>query len=542
MIISGKLFDFKNPDYHAVLAARIKRAIKLRDNPKTIESLRQFYASDVVAFINDWGVTVDPRNATKRDAQGNKRLVQIPFVLFPKQEDAINWLESKLVEEDDGIIEKSRDMGMTWLMGAWAVSRSVLHPDQTIGFGSRKLHLVDKTGDPTCIFWKLEEFAANLPRSFRAGFTRAHHTHLLLRFPHMNSSCIGEGGDQIGRGGRTTAYIVDESAFLERPERVDAALSANTNTRIDLSSVNGMGNPFAEKRHSWPDHKIFTFHWTSDPRKDDAWYAKQKERLNPIIVAQEIDLSYTASKTGIVCPHEWINAAKDAHLKLGIEPSGERIGSLDVADEGVDMNCWAMRHGIVLRNVHPWTGKGSDIFETTTKTFTFAHEAGATRVKFDSDGLGAGVRGDAKQVNEERKANSARTIEFEPFRGSGEVIDPDAEFFQGSDDFPSRTNKDFFANRKAQAWWSLRMRLQNTFRAVNGLEYDPDDLISLDSTMPELDKLIAELVQPTYQINTAGKILIDKAPKGTRSPNRADAVMIAYAPEKPRAVSIFDIL
>lgn len=542
MIISGKLFDFKNPDYHAILGARLKRAMKLRDNPRIIDGLREFYATDLVAFINDWGVTVDPRNSTKRDAQGNKRLVQIPFVLFPKQAEAIEWLERKVADEEDGLIEKSRDMGMTWLMGAWAVSRSVLHADQTIGFGSRKLHLVDKTGDPSCIFWKLEEFAANLPRSFRAGFTRAHHTHLLLRFPHTNSSCIGEGGDQIGRGGRTTAYVVDESAFLERPERVDAALSANTNTRLDLSSVNGMGNPFAEKRHSWPDRQIFTFHWSADPRKDAEWYAKQKARLNPIIVAQEIDLSYTASKTGIVCPHEWINAAIGAARKLGITVSGERIGALDVADEGVDLNCWAERHGIELRDVQPWSGKGSDIFETTEKAFTLAHAAQCTRVKFDSDGLGAGVRGDAKQINDARKEAKAYEIEFEPFRGSGEVMDPDEEFFKGDDDFPSRTNRDFFANRKAQAWWSLRMRFQNTFRAVNGLEYDPDDLISLDPAMPELSKLIAELVQPTYRINTAGKILIDKAPDGSRSPNRADAVMIAYAPEKPRAVSIFDIL
>ena len=39
-----------------------------------------------------------------------------------------------------------------------------------------------------------------------------------------------------------------------------------------------------------------------------------------------------------------------------------------------------------------------------------------------------------------------------------------------------------------------------------------------------------ELSQPTYTVNGVGKIVIDKAPEGTKSPNLADAVMIAYQP------------
>ena len=63
-------------------------------------------------------------------------------------------------------------------------------------------------------------------------------------------------------------------------------------------------------------------------------------------------------------------------------------------------------------------------------------------------------------------------------------------------------------------------------------EYDPDDLISLDGDMTELPKLIMELSQPTFSLNTAGKVVIDKAPDGTRSPNHADAVMIRNAPRR----------
>ncbi|EBG2976120.1 TerL protein, partial [Salmonella enterica subsp. enterica] len=47
-----------------------------------------------------------------------------------------------------------------------------------------------------------------------------------------------------------------------------------------------------------------------------------------------------------------------------------------------------------------------------------------------------------------------------------------------------------------------------------------------------------ELSQPTWSKNAVGKILVDKQPDGTKSPNLADSVMIAYAPmEMPIVIS-----
>jgi hypothetical protein len=97
---------------------------------------------------------------------------------------------------------------------------------------------------------------------------------------------------------------------------------------------------------------------------------------------------------------------------------------------------------------------------------------------------------------------------------------------------PKRKNVDFFANKKAQSWWALRLRFQNTYRAVvERLPVGADDIISLDPNLPELLPLTMELSQPTYSINNAGKIVIDKAPDGARSPNLGDAVMIAMNPQ-----------
>jgi hypothetical protein len=129
------------------------------------------------------------------------------------------------------------------------------------------------------------------------------------------------------------------------------------------------------------------------------------------------------------------------------------------------------------------------------------------------------VRGDARVINDGRK----KALSVEAFRGSAKVFEPEGEDVKG------RKNEDFFANMKAQAWWSLRTRFQKTYRAVaEGHTDTPDELISIPADLPNRAKLCMELSQPTYSLNTAGKVVVDKTPDGARSPNFGDAVMIRF--------------
>jgi phage terminase large subunit len=132
---------------------------------------------------------------------------------------------------------------------------------------------------------------------------------------------------------------------------------------------------------------------------------------------------------------------------------------------------------------------------------------------------------DARTISEARDAAGKFAIRDEPFRGSGAVWDPEGEMVS------KRKNKDYFANAKAQAWWALRLRFQATWRALHErMPYDPDAIISINPRLAELLPLTMELSQPTYSINSVGKILVDKTPDGMKSPNLADAVMIAFEP------------
>jgi len=520
-------FNWKEPDYNPVFRKRWQVLERLRDNPEQLPAIKQFYRERPAQFINDWGVTYDPRNVER----GLPPLV--PFLLFPRQAEWIDYVLRKWRAQEPGLTEKSRECGVTWLAVATACTLGIFYEGVSIGFGSRKAEYVDKIGELKSIIEKGRVFMSALPHEFRAGWVRELHApHMRMRFPDTGSNIGGEGGDDIGRGDRRSIYFVDEAAHLERPESVDAALSMTTNCRIDVSSVNGSANPFAIKRHSGMV-EVFTFHWRDDPRKDQAWYDRKAAEIgDPVIVAQELDIDYQASTEGALIPSAWVQSAIDAHVRLSFPPSGARYAAFDVADEGPDACAFVGAHGVVVEVLEQWSGKGSDIYQSVAKCFDLCDQHGYEWFRYDADGLGADVRGDARVLNTQR--GGRRPIRVETFRGSGEVVDPKREDVKG------RLNIDYFRNAKAQAWWSLRIRFLKTHRAVTGERtYSPDELISLSSDLKLLRRLCVELSQPTYQLNQAGKVVVDKTPDGARSPNLADGVMIRMAAAK-RAMVISD--
>lgn len=525
-------FDFRNPDYARVYAERCERLNWLREDPARVHALRTYYRDHLADFINDWGCTIDPRNLDRQLP------AMVPFLLFPKQREWVDWIVERWRSREPGITEKSRDMGISWLSVALASSIGLHYEGATIGFGSRKEEYVDKLGHPKSLFYKARLFVQMLPPEFRPGWNlKTDAPHMRISFPNTGSVITGEAGDGIGRGDRASIYFVDESAHLERPHLVEASLSATTNCRQDISTPMGMANPFAQKRHGGKI-KVFTFHWRDDPRKDDAWYTKQVDELDAVTVAQEIDLNYSASVEGVVIPSAWVQAAVNAHVKLGFRLTGARLAAFDVADEGKDQNAFGVRQGVGLVHAEAWSGKGDDIFGSVEKVFDLCDEHALDFFRYDADGLGAGVRGDARVINERREQGKAHTIQNAPWRGSGEVVNKDQAIPRtrattGTDHL-ERTNEDFFSNAKAQAWWDLRVRFQRTYRAVMGedTEYDVDNLISLVGSGTQFTQMLTELSQPTYAKNNAGKIVINKKPDGTKSPNLADMVMMAYAPEE----------
>jgi phage terminase large subunit len=534
--------DWKNPDYAGIFRARLANLERIRAEPERLPAIKAYYRDHPADFINDWGVTFDPRNAEI----GLPTL--LPFILFQRQREWIDWVLDRWRNRRPGLCEKSRDMGVTWEAVALSCTLCLNYDGLAIGFGSRKTEYVDKIGTMKPILPKARMFMEHLPEEFRGGYVPWRDgTFMRIAFPDTGSIIAGEGGDDIGRGDRTSIYFFDEEAHHPRQDLVAAALSQTTNCQISMSSVRGMNNLFAQKR--WGGKiDVFIFDWHEDPRKDDAWYQRQCEDLDPVVVAQEIDRDYSASVKGVVIPGIWVRAAIDALKVLGIAPSGKRGIAFDVADEGEDKNAICDCMGIDVLETEEWSGKGGDIFSSTEYVMDVCEERGVWEFRYDADGVGADVRGDARVLNERRAKNRGRQVKAIGYRGSEGVYDPEGivEGTIGREGDAGRTNLDYFGNHKAQAWWSLRKRFQKTYRWVQfiktggkeGIVCAADDIISLNSKNPNLMKLVSELSQATYRQNEVGKIIIEKTPVGMKSPNQADTVVIHYAPMEQAPVEI----
>jgi phage terminase large subunit len=149
------------------------------------------------------------------------------------------------------------------------------------------------------------------------------------------------------------------------------------------------------------------------------------------------------------------------------------------------------------------------------------------QVQYDCIGVGAGVKAETNRLREEGLLPEG--IRFIPFDAGAQVKRPDQRVVQGDKDSP--INKDFYANLKAQAWWDLRRRFEKTWRAVIRDDHFPtDELISLDGDMPRIRELEKELAQPTITHSARLKLMVEKKPEGTRSPNMADAVVMCFFP------------
>lgn len=502
-------------DYIGELQRRMELERRIAQDPVMRAGAMALYAASPASFIADCVWVYEPRNANRGEP------TRIPVVLFERQRQFIEWMHERFLSKTSAPVEKSRDSGATWMAAAFSVWLWLFYEGASAGFGSRKEDLVDRAGDLQSIFEKIRSIIRHLPAHIKPDGLKekVHFNHMRIVHPSIGSSIIGEAGDNIGRGGRTSVYFIDESAFIERPQLIEASLSANTDVRIDISTPQA-GSIFSLWTSTSPLKFVFDVH--DVPWHTREWLAAKEAEFKSKglghLYRQEFLRDPTAGIAGQLIPSEWVEAAVGAAEKLGITVSGKRIAALDVADGGADRNALAIRHGVRLL----YNRSRTDLLADGAGSWAYfeALEQSCGELRYDSIGVGAGAAASLR---------GKKLMQIVAWAGSDEVVGPQM-FYEGK-----RTNADMFANAKSQGWWLLRDRFLKTYQAVvegkRGI--DMDAIVSLDPDLPELRELKSELSQVTYKHNPSGKVLIDKAPDGFASPNRADSVMIAYAPEKP---------
>ena len=225
-------------------------------------------------------------------------------------------------------------------------------------------------------------------------------------------------------------------------------------------------------------------------------------------------------ENGIIDP-DWIDAAIDAHEKLGFEAQGARVSACDIADVGEDNSTICHRHGVVVEECRIIDAINANVgFD---EQCTDAIRYGSDSFIWDCSGMGALLREQAGKHFQGKK------IDIHEYKGAETPFAPEAfcaasEFLDYSE---ARINKEVFYNRRAQDYIDLAYRFWRTYDAVvNGTYHDPGELISLSSKINDLKKLRSELGRLPLKANSQSKILLFSKEEGRRGILQTDGQKI----------------
>ncbi len=446
-------------------------------------------SKDPIYFIDNWIWTYDPRKRSK-----------LPFKLFPAQKRYVLWLYERYITGTSGVVVKPRDIGATWVCASFSIWGFLFKKDISIGFSSRKLKYVDEKGNPDSIFGKIRVAMDMLPTFLKPNY---HDKNGLILNLENGATLKGEGGDNVGRGGRSKMYFLDEFAFCDHQDEIDHAVTGNIQgggCAIYLSTFTTPGNLFYKLATEGKMNR-FDFKWTDDLRKDQNWYDKTKAEKDSLYMAREVDCDPYASTEGSLLKKEWIQASVALWKRLiKSDDLASSFAGYDPAGSGTCESVVVIRNDFAVLSITAWKNDDSQI--SSEKAFGLAQSC--SQIYYDADGGWGEV---FSNYLRQRKHTKAFGI-----RGG------------------ATSNSERFLNRRARLYWNLKERFEATYKiGPKPSIKDLDKCIAI----PDDGKLIDQLLSIVMEERDDGKIKVrsklDMQKKGLASPDRADALAYAFA-------------
>ena len=216
----------------------------------------------------------------KKKAGGQQRA---PFIPYEFQERTIKEIIWCIRHDEDLLIEKSRQMGGSWMMLLVFLWFFLFHDDQSFLLISRNQAMVD-SDDPKSLFWKLRFVLEYLPPWLKPKNMQV--KQMLLVNHDRNSFIFGEATTKkSGVGSTVTAMGIDEFSQIQNDSEVLRRTSDTSGCRIFNGTHLGLSTEFYQLSKS-PDIRKLMLHWTEHPdynRGTYRWDDKQRKilRLDP---------------------------------------------------------------------------------------------------------------------------------------------------------------------------------------------------------------------------------------------------------------------
>lgn len=306
--------------------------LRLHEITETDVELRQDVYTACSQSINYWILAfVFTLRVFESDDQGNARQsadAHIPFCLWPKQMELVDKMYKCVAEGHELLVDKSRDMGCSWISIAVLTWFFLFRSDQSLLMISRKEDTVDQldgqarnypygpVADPGTLFGKVDEILSRLPEWMVPKMARKK-MHLINL--DNKSRIDGESANATaGSSDRRTAILLDEFAKVDEAESIKRSTKDVTACRLVVSTPNGAGTTFSKWRMSG-QIEVFSLMWYHHMEKakglnaqqdklgrwqlHSPWYDRELETRSPKEVAIEIDADHIGSGDVFFEPH-----------------------------------------------------------------------------------------------------------------------------------------------------------------------------------------------------------------------------------------------
>jgi len=219
----------------------------------------------------------------------------INFNLFPFQEDTLQ----QLADNKFNIILKSRQMGISTLVAAYALWIMIFNSDKNI------LIISIKEATSKELISKVRFANDHLPSWLKIQCEEDNK--LSLKFKNgSNIRAVSSSGD-AGRSMAVYLLIIDEAGFIDGISDIWASSWSTLSTggnAVLLSTPNGIGNWFHKM---WVDaeNKTNSFNsirlkWDLHPERTQTWRDAQTKELGAALAGQECDTDFLASGNNVI--------------------------------------------------------------------------------------------------------------------------------------------------------------------------------------------------------------------------------------------------
>jgi len=235
----------------------------------------------LIFWINTFAWTyhqfdVDPETGERTEAIQPHN----PFITWEIQDDLCNQFEYHLKEALDILIDKTRDMGASWLCVDFLHWLWLFRSESQLLEMSRTQDYVDQTGNMKALFQKHDYINGWLPKWMlppNVLFGQKNRTKMHMK-NMVNGSCIdGESTtEHAGSGDRRLVVLLDEFAKVEHGQLMRSATRDVALMRIVNSTPAGAGTEYSRWKNS-AQIKVFVLPFHEHPEKGKGRYVRKTE-------------------------------------------------------------------------------------------------------------------------------------------------------------------------------------------------------------------------------------------------------------------------